>query len=134
METNQSGAAACGQYLASGCSKSESDTPRTDKWLRVCIQEHSMVICARAFERELAVARKGLDAVASLIAESHGVGGLHLNGDYATWDELRTGGRFEGWLADFDAALVAVHTLNPGGLGTSAMNRTQKQAEHHAEG
>ncbi len=32
------------------------------------------------------------------------------------------------------AGLEAVLSLNPGGLGTSAMNRTQKQEEHHAEG
>ena len=36
--------------------------------------------------------RKGLAAVAALIAESRGVAGLHLNGDEAPWDELRTGG------------------------------------------
>lgn len=50
--------------------------------------------------------RKGLAAVDALIRESGGVAGLHLNGDIATWDELRTGGRFEGWLVDFDAALT----------------------------
>lgn len=49
--------------------------------------------------------KKGLDAVTDLIAESHGVAGLHLNGDIATWDELRKGGRFDTWLIDFDEAL-----------------------------
>lgn len=48
--------------------------------------------------------RAGLQAVADLIAESDGVAGLHLNGDIATWDELRTGGRFEDWLLAFDEA------------------------------
>lgn len=50
--------------------------------------------------------RKGLDAADALMRESRGVAGLHLNGDLATWDELRTGGRFEEWLIDFDAALT----------------------------
>jgi len=49
--------------------------------------------------------RKGLNAVAALIKESYGVSGLHLNGDIASWDELRTGGRFEDWLIDFDTAI-----------------------------
>lgn len=47
----------------------------------------------------------GLLAVESLILESKGVAGLHLNGDLAGWDELRTGGRFEAWLYRFDDAL-----------------------------
>ena len=50
----------------------------------------------------------GLRAVEGLINDSHGVDGLHLNGDVAPWDELRTGGAFEDWLKDFDAALAAV--------------------------
>ena len=50
--------------------------------------------------------RKALNAAAELMDESHGVTGLHLNGDVAPWDELRTGGRYEEWLVDFDAALV----------------------------
>lgn len=55
-------------------------------------------------EAEKAELRKGLDAVSNLIADSSGVVGLHLNGDVATWDELREGGRFEDWLIDFDTA------------------------------
>ena len=47
----------------------------------------------------------GLRAVAALMDESHGIFGLHLNGDPSPWSELRTGGRFEEWLVDFDAAL-----------------------------
>ncbi len=56
-------------------------------------------------ERELAEARQGLAAVESLINQSSGVFGLHLNGDNAYWSELQTGGRFEDWLAPFDAAI-----------------------------
>lgn len=57
--------------------------------------------CRRIEELE-----KGIDSVLSLINESYGVDGLHLNGDVAVWDELRTGGRFEEWLIDFDAAIL----------------------------
>lgn len=58
-----------------------------------------------AAERELAGVRKALRAVEGLMEESQGVYGLHLNGDTSPWSELRTGGRFEEWLAEFDAAL-----------------------------
>jgi len=47
---------------------------------------------------------KGFDAVRSLMADSGGVYGLHLNGDPAPWSELETGGRFEEWLINFDIA------------------------------
>ena len=57
--------------------------------------------------------RKGLKAVENLISESHGVTGLHLNGDEAPWDELRTGGRFESWLFDFDQALSTTAKEEP---------------------
>jgi len=58
-------------------------------------------------------AEAGLEAVASLINESHGVLGLHLNGDLAPWSELRTGGEFEEWLIAFDDALNAARSSNP---------------------
>ena len=51
---------------------------------------------------ECAVLRVGLMAVRHLINESHGVAGLHQNGDIATWEELQIGGRFEEWLASFN--------------------------------
>jgi hypothetical protein len=54
---------------------------------------------------ELATARKGLEAVSDLIGSSNYVGGLHLNGDPAFWQDLRTGGKYEEWLEAFDAAL-----------------------------
>ena len=60
---------------------------------------------AKAMNGETARLRKGLEAADQLMSESTGVTGLHLNGDIASWDELRTGGRFETWLMDFDAAL-----------------------------
>lgn len=46
----------------------------------------------------------GLSEVATLMDESEGVAGLHLNGDVAPWSELRSGGRFEAWLLGFDEA------------------------------
>jgi hypothetical protein len=50
----------------------------------------------------------GLRAIETLIEESDGVAGLHLNGNVAPWEELRTGGRFESWLLPFDDALAAL--------------------------
>ena len=93
-----------------------SDTPRSDE-MEVSGHAHYLSLeLARTLERELAVARKGLEAVESLMNESHGVGGLHLNGDFAPWNELRTGGRFEEWLIAFDDALNAARSSNPTGL------------------
>lgn len=107
----------CPTPRASGCSKSESDTPRTDTFYDDHLdfgyyESDEWHKFASQLERELAVARKGLEAVASLMDESHGVDGLHLNGDLAPWDELRTGGRFEEWLVAFDDALNAARSSN----------------------
>ena len=57
-------------------------------------------------QRDLAVS--ALNSVSALIDNSTGVAGLHLNGDVAPWEELRTGGRFESWLLEFDEALAAI--------------------------
>ncbi len=53
----------------------------------------------------------GITAVVDLMNESIGVDGLHRNGDVASWDELRTGGRFECWLMAFDDALEVAGRL-----------------------
>ena len=45
--------------------------------------------------RMLERSREFLREVDALIAESHGVIGMHLNGDTASWDEILGGGRFE---------------------------------------
>lgn len=95
-----------------------SDTPRTDAKERETEKigdgrhSHYGWKMARTLERELAVVtaerdalRRAHDAVLALINDSRGVVGLHLNGDEASWDELRTGGRFEEWLSPFDDAL-----------------------------
>ena len=47
---------------------------------------------------------KAVRSISELISFSRGVDGLHLNGDVAPWDELRTGGRFEEWMIEFDEA------------------------------
>ena len=54
--------------------------------------------------------KKGIEAIAALIDESSGVGGLHLNGDFAPWEELRTGGRYEEWLVELDDAIKEIST------------------------
>ena len=88
-----------------------SDTPISDN--ADLYDYQTAVETCRKLERELAVARMGLEVVESLMNESHGVGGLHLNGDFAPWSELRTGGRFEEWLIAFDDALNAARSSNP---------------------
>lgn len=49
-----------------------------------------------------------LKAVASLMAESEGVTGLHLNGKIATWDELLC----NEWLSDFHEAMNDIMDLD----------------------
>jgi hypothetical protein len=45
-----------------------------------------------------------------LIKASTGVAGLHLNGEVADWESLRTGGQFEEWLCNFDVAIKGEQT------------------------
>ena len=49
--------------------------------------------------------KAGLNAVQELINDSHGVVGLHLNGDVAPWDSLLEGGYYEDWLLAFSKAM-----------------------------
>lgn len=60
--------------------------------------------------REIDMLRRGIKAVESLMNESGGVYGLHLNGDNSSWESLRTGGAYEDWLFEFDQALKSVPT------------------------
>jgi len=46
----------------------------------------------------------GIEAVRSVINESAGVAGLHMNGDVAKWGDLEFGGRFDEWLSAFNGA------------------------------
>lgn len=57
-------------------------------------------------------ASKALAAVDGLIAESHGVCGLHLNGDVASWGSLTTGGQFEDWLSPLGTLRQALAALD----------------------
>jgi len=58
--------------------------------------------------RTIKRARNGVKAVRELIDCSHGVDGLHMNGDIAYWDELEGGGQYEEWLAPFNVAEAAL--------------------------
>lgn len=70
------------------------------------LREYETLTRRSISSREVVI--EGLLAVESLILESKGVAGLHLNGDLAEWDELRSGGRFGDWLYKFDDALEIV--------------------------
>jgi hypothetical protein len=74
---------------------------------RSCTTANIAAILAHveAQEAEIERLRAGLQAVSDLIDESHGVAGLHRNGDVAPWGDLRTGGKYEEWLVSFDDAL-----------------------------
>ncbi len=43
-----------------------------------------------------------IDDINCLIGNSHGVYGLHLNGDLSPWDELLEGDQYESWLRSLD--------------------------------
>lgn len=53
-----------------------------------------------------------LGSVNDLIADSTGVTGLHLNGDFAPWEELMEGGRYEDWLLSLSTAQDFLKELN----------------------
>ena len=61
-----------------------------------------------SLRRDAEVYKDGLLAVVNLIESSLGVYGLHLNGELAPWDTLRTGGGYEDWLQSLDAAVDAI--------------------------
>ncbi len=51
-------------------------------------------------DRDFNILLTAIQAVDQLMAESQGVAGLHLNGDVATWEELKAN-----WLEDLEPAL-----------------------------
>ena len=61
----------------------------------------------------LKLAREALGEVQDLIGESHGVYGLHLNGDESPWNELEQGGKFER-LTSLNEALAAIDEVLKG--------------------
>lgn len=108
LRNNQLGPVPEGPLKALGAwiaDHTDDDTwPDAERYLNAALAEMETM---RAHDRDGERLRKGLNAVRELINESTGVYGLHLNGDVSPWDELRTGGRFEEWLMDFDAAIGA---------------------------
>ena len=58
----------------------------------------------------LKLSREALGEVQDLIGESHGVYGLHLNGDESPWGDLEQGGRFER-LTSLNEALAAINEV-----------------------
>ena len=54
-----------------------------------------------------------LQEVQDLIHESHGIYGMHLNGDESPWDEIEQGGRFER-LCTLPDALAAIEQYQKG--------------------
>jgi hypothetical protein len=65
-------------------------------------------VIVEALEQENEKLRKGIKTVRILIDESHGVAGLHLNGEIAAWDTLELGGWAEEWLIDFNESEIAL--------------------------
>lgn len=69
-------------------------------WMRRLVREMS------DFEKDalLITALQVIDDLQSLIGDSDGVYGLHLNGDPAPWSDLTMGGKYEEWLHSHGAA------------------------------
>lgn len=86
--------ALCGKYLAGG-----------GHWVERTGQPHKVTCrpCLKELLREATACSKsiadGIRSVRSLMDESDGVAGLHLNGELATWGELE-----DTWLDEFVTA------------------------------
>lgn len=63
--------------------------------MRQLLESQARVAELEAVQRKYGAAVR---AFTSLMHESEGVYGLHLNGDVAPWGDLEKGGRFEDWL------------------------------------
>lgn len=68
-----------------------------------------------SLRRDAEVYKNGLLAVVNLIESSLGVYGLHLNGELAPWDTLRTDGGYEDWLQSLDAAVDVIDKAREAG-------------------
>lgn len=70
----------------------------------------------------LKAATDALDCFDTLVGESKGVAGLHLNGDLAPWSDLIEGGKLEMWthgIADLREALAAFRAAEEAPADTS---------------
>jgi addiction module HigA family antidote len=65
-----------------------------------------------------------LDDLDALVDNSEGVAGLHPNGDVASWESLREGGRFETWLMRMDEARAFLDSTmdKPDDIATTTFN------------
>jgi len=70
---------------------------------------------AQTIARKDAVIRDCIEGMDDLIAESHGVDGLHLNGEVATWEELGPQGDFGEWLEWLTKAKLFLTAHDSGG-------------------
>lgn len=61
-------------------------------------QECLKAIAEQRYALVSEVARRALQAIDNLMADSLGVAGLHKSGDIAYWDEITAGGNYEEWL------------------------------------
>ena len=72
----------------------------TECGVRISAADAALIVRAvNSHEALVAALRKVVSDLGELISQSHGVAGLHLNGDLASWGELTDGGRFEEWLS-----------------------------------
>ena len=88
-----------------------ADATRAAEAVRAELEARQAAVCADEarlgrLAQKVVILKAGLAAVEGLIGQSKGVYGLHLNGDPSPWEELRTGGVYEEWLLEFDAALA----------------------------
>ena len=113
MEPNQSQATPCGQYPASGCSKSESDTPIVDAWMCSGNGWGSLIDLAQFIERERNILFAAITkAVARFDKLSWG-----WDGDCGTGNIMR----------ELEEARDKVCTLNPG-IDARQADHTTKEA------
>ena len=101
--------------------KRERECKTLEDWRsRALYFESEYAACSHGFNcyaskqsAALKLAREALGEVQGLIGESHGVYGLHLNGDESPWNELEQGGEFER-LTSLNEALAAIDSLLKG--------------------
>ena len=102
-EADHVGAARCANTMESQQARIES--LRHDFDLATILRDEAISDLYTANNR-IELLEAGLNAVNSLIDESEGVYGLHLNGDACPWTDILEGGFMEEWLIDFSKAIA----------------------------